>query len=152
MTVNEMLLRYWFKLESKFTRPGKEALCQMVMPLAIWYMMPRETQLPFLTGCGFSHAGRRPSAGGMQKSPGQKEAEPGEGKPTRDTDSLRSFWREGKLPPALPSLLLDHVQDSESSSPQLRRILFINKEFRAVAEWNRPEAVACSNECGTLEG
>lgn len=115
-------------------------------------MPARETQLPCLAGCGFSHAGLRPSAGRMQKSPGLEEAEPDEGKPVRDSDSLGSLSNKHKLSPALPSLLLDHVQDSESSSPQLRRILLINKESRATAQWSGPEAVACSDECGTLAG
>lgn len=77
----------------------------------------------------------------MQKSPEQEEAEPDEGKPARDTDSLGSLSNKSKLSPALPSLLLDYVQDSESSSPQLRRILLTNKESRAAAQWSGPEAV-----------
>lgn len=88
----------------------------------------------------------------MQKSPGQEEAEPDEGKPVRDSDSLGSLSNKHKLSPALPSLLLVHVQDSESSSPQLRRILLINKESRATAQWSGPEVVACSDECGILAG
>lgn len=90
MTADEMVLRYWFKLESKSTRPGKGALCQMVIHSATWYMMARETQLPFLAGCGFSHAGRRPSAGGMQNLGDRRRL---------------SLVKGNQLPPALPSLL-----------------------------------------------
>lgn len=88
----------------------------------------------------------------MQKSPGQEEAEPDEGKTARDTDSLGSLSNKCKLSPALPSLLLDHVQDSESGSSQLRRILLRNKECRAAAQWSRPEAGACSDEGGIWAG
>lgn len=136
MTAIEMLLRYWFRLEKNPLGQVKTAAL-MVMPSAIWYTPARETQLPCLAGCGFSHAGLRPSAGRMQKSPGQEEAEPDEGKPVRDSDSLGSLSNKHKLSPALPSLLLDHVQDSESSSPQLRRILLIKKRIQSNCTMER---------------
>jgi hypothetical protein len=67
-----MLLRYWFKPESKSIKARWRSPVPDVLPSATWYIMRRETQFPFLAGCGFSHARRRPSAGGMYKSLGRR--------------------------------------------------------------------------------
>lgn len=97
----------------------------------------RETQFPFLAGCDFSHARRRPSAGRMHKHSGRRRLSLMRGN-LQEARAPEEGWSECKLSPGLPSLIPDCV--SESSSPQLRRILLRNR-VRAAAECSRPEAV-----------
>lgn len=93
-------------------------------------MVRKEPSSPvWLTG--LSHAGRRPSAGGTHTSSGRR----GLSRMREISERywlLRRLWSEFKLAPGLPTLFLDCVQGSESSSPQLKRILLINKKSRAL--------------------